>query len=219
VRYLTRAATVMTLGAALCLTGCSDEEPTRPTTYTADATVIQPGRPGEPATTVAPGETARRVEQPGFNPADVAFVQDMIVHHSQALRMAELAPQRAADPRVKVLAGRIAAGQRPEVAVLQAWLAKRKQLVTDPDGHGHVMSGMATPAQLDALSDARATAFDQQFLTLMINHHQGAVDMSTKVMTAGTDPQVQELAAEISAGQSAEINRMLDVRASLQDGP
>jgi uncharacterized protein (DUF305 family) len=39
--------------------------------------------------------------------------------------------------------------------------------------------------------------------------------MSGKIMTAGTDPQVQELAAEISAGQSAEINRMLDVQATL----
>ena len=50
----------------------------------------------------------------------------------------------------------------------------------------------------------------------MVTHHQGAVSMSNAVMTTGTDPAVQELAAEISAGQTAEIGRMLDVRAALR---
>src|SRR5262245_52488191 len=107
------------------LAGCSDEPP-EPTTFTADTTVIQPGKPGEPASTVAPGETGTRAPRPGFNDADVAFVQDMIVHHSQAVQMAKLAPQRAADGRVKILADRIAVAQPIEVAVLKEWLTSRK---------------------------------------------------------------------------------------------
>ena len=61
---------------------------------------------------------------------------------------------------------------------------------------------MATPARLE-------------FLALMVAHHRGAVQMSNAVMTTGTDPAVQELAAEIGAGQAAEIGRMLDVRKTL----
>jgi uncharacterized protein (DUF305 family) len=201
---------------AVLVTGCSDDAPPEPTTYTASAPVIQPGRPGEPAATVAPGETGTRPPRPTFNAADVAFVQDMIRHHSQAVQMARLAPERAADTQVRALAARVAAVQEPEVKVLQEWLVSRRQLLTDPDGHGHSMAGMATPAQLQSLTDARARAFDELFLTLMVAHHQGAVSMSNAVMTKGTDPTVQELAAEISAGQAAEIGRMLDVRAALR---
>ena len=213
----TRPAVLCALAAlALLAAACAGDEPPEPTTYTASAPVIQPGRPGEPATTVAPGEGATRAPRPAFNAADVAFVQDMIRHHSQAVQMAGLAPERAADARVRALAARVAAVQAPEVKVLQEWLVSRRQLLTDPGGHGHAMAGMATPDQLESLTDARAAAFDELFLTLMVTHHRGAVTMSDAVMTRGTDPAVQELAAEISAGQTAEIGRMLDVRASLR---
>lgn len=205
--------------AAVAAAGCSDPEPAPPSaTYTASAPVIQPGRPGEPATTVAPGETATRPPQPGFNAADVAFVRDMIRHHGQAIELARLAPARAADVRVLALASRIEAGQEPEIAVLREWLASRRQLLVDPDhpdGRTHTMAGMATPAQVAQLADADGTAFDRLFLTLMVTHHRGAVTMAGRVRTAGTDLAVQELARKISGGQSAEIGRMLDVRESL----
>jgi uncharacterized protein (DUF305 family) len=204
-------------GVALLLAGCSGDEATPSATYTASAPVIQPGRPGEPATTVAPGGTATRPPRPGFNGADVEFVRDMIVHHGQALEMSRLAPDRAADRRVLALASRITAAQEPEIAVLREWLVNRRQLLVDP-GHAdgtHAMAGMATSAQLAQLADARGTAFDRLFLTLMVEHHRGAVTMAGRVMTAGSDLAVQELATEISGSQNAEIGRMLDVRQTL----
>jgi uncharacterized protein (DUF305 family) len=74
---------------------------------------------------------------------------------------------------------------------------------------------MATPAQVAQLTGARGATFDELFLTLMVEHHRGAVTMANSVTTAGTDPVVQELAAEIGSSQTAEIGRMLDVRATL----
>jgi uncharacterized protein (DUF305 family) len=213
---------VLPVAAALAVAaaaGCSDPEPVAPsTTYTASAPVIQPGRPGEPATTVAPGGTATRAPRPGFNAADVAFVRDMIVHHGQALELAGLAPDRAADARVLALASRISAGQRPEIDVLREWLTSRRQLLVDPKHAGsgvHAMPGMATPAQVEQLAGTRGTDFDRRFLTLMVEHHRGAVTMAGRVMTTGTDLAVQELATEISGSQSAEIGRMQDVAQTL----
>jgi len=205
-------------GAALVLAGCSGDDATPSATYTASAQVIQPGRPGEPATTVAPGGTATRPPRPGFNAADVAFVRDMIRHHGQALELAGLAPDRAADARVLALASRISAAQRPEVDVLREWLTSRRQLLVDPDHADgtHAMPGMATPAQIEQLAGARGAAFDRLFLTLMVEHHRGAVSMASTVATSGTDPLVQELAAEIGSSQTAEIGRMLDVRRTLR---
>lgn len=212
-----KRATAMVTGLTLSVTllvGCSTEEPEQPTTFTATAPVSRPGRPGEPAVTIAPGQTATRAPRPGFNDADVAFAQDMIVHHSQALTMARLAPGRVADPRVRTLAERIALTQEPEAQYLQEWLTSHRQLVRNPEGH-HAMTGMVTPQQIEQLTAARAGAFDSLFLTLMVTHHRGAVTMANELSTRGSDPLLQELATDISAGQAAEINRMLDVKATL----
>ena len=41
------------------------------------------------------------------------------------------------------------------------------------------------------------------------------MQMSNDITTRGTDQQVQEIAADVGAGQAAEINRMVDVSRSL----
>lgn len=63
--------------------------------------------------------------------------------------------------------------------------------------------------------DIVETAFDRLFLDLMVAHHAGAVQMAETVTTAGRDLAVQELAAEVSVVQNAEIRRMEKVRAEL----
>ena len=62
--------------------------------------------------------------------------------------------------------------------------------------------------ELKATSGSR---FDRLFLRGMIAHHQGAVDMAQTVAVDGTDLQVSEIAADVSVGQQAEINRMRDL--------
>jgi uncharacterized protein (DUF305 family) len=207
---------------AIILTGCSGDDGTE-ARYTAEATVIQPGKPGEPATTIAPGETGTRPATPAANAADVRFLQLMIGHHAQALQVADLAPGRARDARVISLADRIRAGQAAEINALRSWLTSHgKPAPSGSPGadHGHAggaaaMPGMVTQAQLDALTRASGTQFDQTFLDVMITHHDGAVRMSRDVAKAGTDPTVQEIAAETAVTQAAEIARMQDVRATL----
>ncbi|MGD9482572.1 DUF305 domain-containing protein [Streptomyces sp. TRM70308] len=77
------------------------------------------------------------------------------------------------------------------------------------DQHDHeAMPGMASPAQMAELRDAEGAAFDALFLTLMIAHHDGGVSMATDVLTEGNAVRVEELATEMAAQQSAEIERM-----------
>lgn len=190
--------------------------------YTASVPVVQPGRPGEPATTLAPGETAQRPPTATANAADVRFVSMMVMHHTQALRMAKLASGRAADPGVQALARRISASQAPEISTLRAWLSAHGQQPAPGGsggsgghaGHGD-MPGSVPPARIEALAQADGPAFDRLFLDLMAAHHAGAVQMAGEVTTAGTDQVVQEIAAELAAGQSAEIHRMEQLRADL----
>jgi uncharacterized protein (DUF305 family) len=190
------------------LVGCTGGPPPPPAN---SAPVIVPGRPGEEASTIAPGD-ASVVEQPGANDADKEFVQDMIVHHRQAVYMADLAPDRASSSDVKGLASRISDVQGPEIDMMNRWLSQHAVPTVDPNApHGHgggAMPGMATTEQLDALDKARGTSFDTLFLQLMITHHEGALTMAEEVRKTGVDVRVQEIADDVTAEQTDEIRRM-----------
>jgi len=179
-----------------------------------EGTILQPGRPGEPAKTLPPGTT---LPADRFNRADSQFVQSMVVHHAQALRMGRLARSRAEDPKVRAMAERITDSQGAEILNLSSWLERHRLYVpTSRDleqhmqhmEHGMTMPGMLTPAQMDRLAAARGARFDALFLRSMIRHHEGALEMASQVMNGGRAIVVGELAADVSAGQQAEIGRM-----------
>lgn len=56
-----------------------------------------------------------------FNDADVSFAQNMIVHHQQAVEMADLAATRAAGAGIKAIAAQIKAAQQPEIDTMTRW--------------------------------------------------------------------------------------------------
>jgi len=176
--------------------------------------VIVPGKPGEEASTIPPGQaTGVAPEEP--NDADKQFIQNMIVHHQQAVWMADLAPSRASSKDVKGMASRISDVQKLEIDAMNRWLSKHSIPTVNPTapnhetmgGHG-AMPGMATPEQLDQLKNAKGTAFDTLWLTLMIAHHQGALTMAEEVRQKGVDVRVQEIADDVLVEQADEIQRM-----------
>jgi len=202
------AAALGALLAAGVLAGCTADPPPPPTN---SAPVIVPGKPGEEASTIPPGE-ATPLEEEAPNDADIAFVQDMIVHHAQAIELADLAPDRARSDDVKGLADRIADTQRPEIDVLNRWLEQHDLPKVDPAAHGTAhaadMPGMATPERVQDLREARGADFDRLFLQLMITHHEGALTMVEKVRRTGVNVRVQEIADDVAVTQSDEIHRM-----------
>ncbi|MGN9783655.1 DUF305 domain-containing protein [Nonomuraea sp. ZG12] len=200
-------------GTVIALSGCTATPPQAPR---ADSTapVIAPGRPGEEARTLSPGEAATAVPKPTANAADVKYVQDMIVHHQQALDMSILVPNRAASAKIKALASRITDTQGPEIQFMRTWLQEQGQRVPDHHAAHEGMPGMATPEQLDKLKAASGQAFDGQFLELMTAHHQGAIKMSELVLTGGSHIRIEELANDIAVTQLAEIRRMRQIQTS-----
>lgn len=177
----------------------------------AGPSVIAPGKPGEPAKTMSADEAAKALPDNSPNAADFSYARMMIEHHAQALVMTELAPKRARSTQVKRLAERISAAQGPEIGAMRGWLdlngGKKHK-----GGHDHTaMPGMATEKQLAQLREAKGKGFDRLFLKLMIVHHEGAVDMATQVLAQGNNVQVEEMATDVLAQQSAEIGRMRDM--------
>ena len=186
-----------------------------------DLTIIQPGRPGEEASTGAP--EAPIDEEPSH--ADIAFMQMMVPHHAQAVEMGKLAKKHAVDPRVRRMAARIRAAQGPEILMMSAWLEREGVEVPQPGDdprdydhseHGHdPMMGMLTKAEMAELARARGSRFDRLFLQGMIGHHQGAVRMAENLAAEGIDVLVTELAADVHVTQNAEIARMRQLLADL----
>jgi uncharacterized protein (DUF305 family) len=197
------------VGAALfaVLAGCSTTERAA-APPASQPPVIVPGTPG------GPNQTLSALPSPTGTPdADgLTFLADMMVHHTQALRMAGYAKTSAENAKVKALAERIRVGQQPEIEAMRQLLVARGQTPPDLTHVDHMdhsgMPGMATNDELTTLEKARGKAFDQLFLNLMIKHHQGAVTMSGTVIDKGTDPQVGELAQEVGVTQTKEIATM-----------
>ena len=77
------------------------------------------------------------------------------------------------------------------------------------DGHNHdmEMGGMLTDAELAELASLKDAAFDQMFLTAMIAHHEGALDMVSMIEDS-TKAEVKKLYNNIVTSQSAEIEEM-----------
>jgi uncharacterized protein (DUF305 family) len=150
------------------------------------------------------------------NDADVTFASGMIPHHESAIAMAQMAADRAADPRVKDLAARIEAAQAPEIETMSGWLADwgaaASSSATD-DGMGGMdhdgmddgdMGGMDT----DALMAMSGAEFDRMFLTMMIEHHRSAVQMAETEVVDGQYADAIALAESIRDSQTAEIAEM-----------
>lgn len=151
------------------------------------------------------------------NDADVMFASMMIVHHEQAIEMSDIVlAADGIDPAVTELAERIKAAQAPEIEQLQGWL---DDWGVDSEGEGpggmDHGDGMMSDNDLAALEAADGPEASRLFLEQMIVHHQGAVEMAQTEVDEGRDPAAIELAQTIIDAQTAEIQEMTDLLATL----
>ena len=190
--------------SAFLVVGCSDN--------TTDSSMD--GHSMGSMSSASPASSASASSSAQFNDADVMFAQMMYPHHAQAVQMADMANGRTDNPDVLSLASAIAAAQQPEMDQMTAWLTEWGQPAPSADmgqmgGMDHSSgSGMMTTQDMDALRAASGPEFDRQWLTMMIAHHTGAIEMANTEIADGTDPDAQEMARTIVATQQQEIDTM-----------
>lgn len=164
---------------------------------------------------------------PDSTSADAGFLRDMQTHHAQAVEMAMLVRDRSADPAIRTIAYDIALAQSQQAGVMYGWLEQwgldqygtPMAWMHDADAHaGHAapdvaapMPGMATPDQLAGLEGASGADADRAFLTLMIAHHEGGIEMAEAAERLAAQPLVRDLAASMIEVQTAEIAAMQDL--------
>lgn len=166
---------------------------------------------------------------PSSESAAAGFLRDMQVHHAQAVEMALLVRDRAQDPVLRQIAYDIAVTQANQqgqmYGLLESWDLPQASAqapmswmsqpsIDGSDAHGHeadvegTMPGLASPDELDALEAADGVAAERIFLTLMIAHHEGGIEMAEGVLARSDVPQVVTLATGIERSQRAEIEAM-----------
>ena len=191
-----------------------------------DAPIVQPGAPGQSTRDLDP-ETAIAIANTSHTPADVNFLQGMIIHHHQAMIMSDMATDRTNSKSILDLAGRIDVSQEDEINFMQTWLREREENVPNPMAmqnmdSDHNMMGMATPEQLDQLANSKSIDFDKLFLRLMITHHDGAIKMVEELRKqrgSAYDPILNEFATDVTNDQAVEIERMNILLVGLSDDP
>ena len=194
-----RALAALTLGLALALAGCGDRD----------------NDTGSPQTS---GD--------GHNDADVTFATDMIQHHAQALSMVDLTTGRPLDPQVEKLANDIRAAQAPAIEMMSDWLQEWGEEVPETmRDHAHAgddmrdmsddemagmddLPGMMTQQEMAALEDASDAEFQDMWLEMMTEHHEGAVVMAETEQSDGSYELAVDLAGDIVSAQTAEIATM-----------
>jgi uncharacterized protein (DUF305 family) len=158
-----------------------------------------------------------------FNSADVTFATDMIPHHAQAIEMVTLTDTRTLDPDVKQLADSIRDAQTPEIEAMVDWLTAWGEEIPetsiDHANAGHDMSDMPSTASSDlpgmlsaddmqALATASDAEFQEMWLAMMVEHHEGAIEMARTEQSEGRYPDAVSLAESIETSQQAEIDQI-----------
>ena len=184
--------------------------------------IIQPGAPGKPSTILNQKE-ATNIANSSYTKADVNFLQGMIVHHDQAVLMSRLAENRTNNKTIIDLAKRIESSQIDEINFMQSWLKERNENTSHHNHHMHIkMMGMASEKQLKDLEKSKSTKFDRLFLSLMIAHHDGALEMVKdlkKYPGSAYDPILNEFVSDLVNDQGVEIERMNIIAVGLSDDP
>ena len=196
-KTLTISATA--LAAVIALAGCS----TGPS-----------GSSTCPAWTTAPWAQAPRPAAADHNGSDTMFAQAMIPHHAQAVEMSDLIlKKQGIDARITALATKIKAAQAPEIEKMTGWLKDWNEPTQAPGGHS--MTGMMSGDDLTKLDAAQGTEAAKLFLSQMIAHHEGAVEMANAEVRSGKNAEAIQLGKDIAASQTDEIQEMKDLLAGL----
>jgi uncharacterized protein (DUF305 family) len=164
-----------------------------------------------------PRVTANAAEQVGYSQPDLMFAQMMIPHHEQALEMSIIALEVSKNNDVLAMAQGIFDGQDTEIQQMKSWLSSSsaksaaEQMDHEDMGHGSgEMAGMASYEQIDQLAELATPEFDKLFLTLMIAHHEGALEM-VSLIEDSSNAEARNLAKEIVMAQKQEISKMKEL--------
>lgn len=144
---------------------------------------------------------------PKTNDPEIDFAKMMIMHHQGAINMANVELQAGTNDSLKRTAQKIIAAQQAEIQQFNSILAA---IIVDNSDPGFTMEQMENMKKGGKVADQQIITgdIDNDFATLMIVHHQGAIDNASAYLHHGNNAQLKAMANSIISSQVMEIQEM-----------
>jgi uncharacterized protein (DUF305 family) len=144
-------------------------------------------------------------------PYDLQFLDTMIEHHQDAVKMAKPIVEKTDKAELKAFAAKIIAAQNKEISQMKAW--REKWFAGKPAAMNAEIPGMMDSMKgmnMKKMEGEGGKLLDMRFLDMMTKHHQGAITMSNEALDKAEHAEIKTLANQIIKAQEAEIKKMQD---------
>lgn len=152
---------------------------------------------------------------PRVGEPEIDYLQQMILHHSGGMRLAENAISYSSSESVKQMARRMIDHQRQEAAELGRMMRSlRNVMPMNKAQEAAYMNDFLQflDAMMSAMEDARPTgSVDKDFLQAMIAHHDGGINMSRTILRYTNNNAIKQTAQSIMRRQDGERQEMVSL--------
>lgn len=141
------------------------------------------------------------------NDPEIDFGKMMTMHHQGAINMSNAQIQAGSNDSLKRFAQKVIKDQQSEIQQLQTILATQTVNNMDMEYMNEQMEGMK---KMDAMMDVQLITgnIDNDYATLMIIHHQAAIDDASGYLHHGNNTQLKTIANSIIKAQTTEIQEL-----------
>lgn len=138
--------------------------------------------------------------------ADYDFASMMIPHHEGAVAMAQDVVKGGKSAELISFSKNVIIAQQQEIAMLKDFLKTASQTpLKEAEAFKKALAASMTP-MMEGMAKVKLTNdIDQDFVALMIPHHQSAVDMAKAYLPYAVDQKIKLLAQQIIQAQEEEI--------------
>lgn len=155
-------------------------------------------------------EMMRRIDSLTLtNDPDNDFALIMKVHHDGAVQMCQNEIEEGSDTTLQLLAGEIIERHHQDLLALDSFLVAHPPVVNQSSFRQEAekaMEIMSNNADLQIITGKT----DHDFATLMIEHHQGAINLADLELYYGFSEPVRKLAVKIKSQQQSDIEQLQD---------
>ena len=150
---------------------------------------------------------SRMESMPKTNDPEIDFPKMMMMHHQGAINMGNVQIQSGSNDSLKRFSQKMIATQQQEIQELNSILASETTNNSVPAFTKELMDHMTKAGQV---SDVQLITgdVDNDFATLMIQHHNTAIENSEAYLMYGTNAQLKTLAQKMIDGQKMEIQEL-----------
>lgn len=143
------------------------------------------------------------------NDPEIDFAEMMMMHHQGAISMANVEIQSGKNDSLKRTAQKIITEQEMEIQQFQVILSS---ISVDNMDMEYMMEQMDGMKKMGKAADVQLITgdIDNDFATLMIGHHQAAIDNASGYLHHGNNAQLKTMANNIIKAQTMEIGELSD---------